>query len=91
MAKLSQQLKEKTRGEADLKNAYEVALELEKASYELYRKLAGQTPDSQAKQFFEFLMGEENTHYELLSETLEYLDRPGDWYREKERWIVEGG
>jgi rubrerythrin len=53
--------------------------------------LFDRSADPSSKKFFEFLMGEENNHYELLSETLEYLNSPKDWYREKEKWIVEGG
>jgi len=91
MEKLTGQLEKTTSGDADLRNAYEVAMKLEKESYALYEKLGKQTSDSMAKQFFSFLMKEESNHYDLLSETLQYLDRPGDWYREKEKWIVEGG
>lgn len=91
MAKLAGQLEKKTSDDADLRNAYEVAMKLEKESYALYQKLGGEATDSVAKQFFSFLMKEESNHYDLLSETLQYLDRPGDWFREKERWLVEGG
>jgi rubrerythrin len=88
MEKMKKALDEKTAN--DLNNAYKVAMGLEKESFNLYKKLKGESADAKTKQFFDFLMKEENTHYELLQDTLEYLDRPGDWYREQERWIVEG-
>ena len=76
--------------DSDLEKAYRVAMSFEKGSYDLYKKLSEEINDPQSVKFFEFLMGEENTHYELLQETLEYLNNPGDWFKEQERWIVEG-
>lgn len=90
MDKLAKSLDENVTKDSDLEKAYKVALELEKRSYDFYKKLNKESKDPQTKKFFEFLMGEENTHYELLTETLEYLNSPKDWYRVSERWIVEG-
>lgn len=90
MEKLAKYLDENITKDSDLEKAYKAAMGLEKSSYNLYKDLAGRAKDPQSKSFFEFLMGEENTHYELLAETLEYLNKPADWYREQERWIVEG-
>lgn len=90
MEKLGKELEAKAKPDSDLEKAYQVALGLEKDSYNLYKKLSKGTRDPQTKNFFEFLMGEENIHYELLSETLEYLNKPGNWFREQEKWIVEG-
>lgn len=90
MDKLKDELGAKAEADPDLEKAYQAAMGLEKKSYDLYKKLGGEADDPQAVKFFEFLMGEENTHHELLSETLQYLTRTGDWYREQERWIVEG-
>lgn len=91
MDKLAGKLEKQVKPDSDLERAYKVAMDLEKASFELYKKLNAESSDPQAKKFFEFLMGEENTHYEILSDTLEYLNDPGEWYRLQERWIVEGG
>lgn len=90
MDKLRSELDMKVKVDSDLEKAYEVAMGLERETYDFYKKLASEASDPQTKKFFEFLMGEENTHYELLQDTLEYLNRPGDWFKEKERWIVEG-
>jgi rubrerythrin len=91
MGKLEKSLDDNITKDSDLEKAYKVALELEKLSFDFYKKLNKESSNSQAKKFFEFLMGEENTHYELLSETLEYLNSPKDWFREQEKWIVDGG
>jgi rubrerythrin len=90
MDKLSKQLDKNITSDSDLKEAYKTAMELETNSFKFYKDLRDGSKDAEVKKFFEFLMGEENTHYELLSDTLEYLDDPKDWYREQEKWIVEG-
>ncbi|MBU0686255.1 MAG: ferritin family protein [Candidatus Margulisbacteria bacterium] len=90
MDKLAKELDEKVKSDSDLEKAYEVAMQLERESYDFYKDLADQSADPQVKKFFEFLMSEENTHYELLQESLEYLNHPGDWFKEQERWIMEG-
>jgi len=90
MDKFSKYLDENITKDSDLEKAYKAAMGLEKSTYAFYKDLADKSADPQSKKFFEFLMGEENNHYELLSETLEYLNTPKDWYREKERWVVEG-
>ena len=90
IAKLKGELEKKIDKDTDLEKAYGVAMMLEKESYGFYKKLELVSPDPMAKKFFQFLMGEENTHYELLQETLQYLNHPGDWFKEQERWIVEG-
>jgi rubrerythrin len=90
MALLARYLDENITKDSDLEKAYKAAMGLEKNSYAFYKDLSNRSKEPKIKEFFEFLMGEENTHYEILSETLEYLNSPKDWYREKERWIVEG-
>lgn len=90
MEGLGKKIEENVKPDSDLEKAYEVAMELEQRSFDLYKKLSQEAEDMDAKKFFVFLMGEENTHYELLQETLEYLNKPKDWFEEKERWIVEG-
>ncbi|MBN3033682.1 MAG: ferritin family protein [Candidatus Saganbacteria bacterium] len=89
--RVGRELEKKSEADLGLTDAYRAALELERESYLFYQKLAQAADRPELKAFFEFLMGQENIHYELFQETLEYLDRPGDWFREQERWIVEGG
>lgn len=70
---------------------YKIAEEFEKDSFKLYEKIAKENSnDDVAMKFYSALAIEENEHYEILSETLEYLNDPGEWYRRNERWIVEG-
>lgn len=90
LEKIGAQLEEKIKADADLVETYKVAMELERESYAFYQKLREEAAEADVQEFLTFLMKEENNHYEILQETLQYLDHPGDWFREQERWIVEG-
>ena len=91
VAKVGQELGAKDDNAAEgLSEVYRIAMDLERESYLFYKQLAEEAVVPTVKAFFKYMMGQENTHFELFQETLEYLDRPGDWYREQERWIVEG-
>lgn len=87
---LKKSLGHKFETEADINNAYKIAEGLEKDSFKLYDGIAKQAPDDTTKKFFTALAEEENEHYAILDETLEYLNNPGDWFKRQERWIVEG-
>ncbi len=87
--KLKGSIESSVKPDSDLEKAYEVAMGLERDSYDLYRRLAAEAETAEVKKFFEFLMGEENNHYEILQDTMQYLNKPKDWYREQERWLVE--
>jgi len=87
---LGKKLDAQVKPDSDLEKAYKVAMDLETESYEFYKKLAAESEQPEARKFFEFLMGEETNHFELLQETLQYLNNPDEWFKEKEKWIVEG-
>jgi rubrerythrin len=92
VAKIGDQLNDKVAAaDPNLSETYKTAMELERESYVFYKNLSQEAGVPSVKAFFQFMMEQENTHFELFQETLEYLDRPGDWFREQERWIVEGG
>lgn len=90
MGELKSEIAAKVQPDSDLNKAYQVALKLETNSYDLYKKLYAEAKEPLVKELFHFLMQQENIHFELFQETLEYLDHPGDWFREQERWIIEG-
>jgi rubrerythrin len=88
--KIGKELEEKAKTDIDLTDAYRAAMDLERESFVFYKTLAQEAQLPTVKAVFRYLMEQENTHYELFQETLEYLEHPGDWFREQERWIVEG-
>ncbi|MBI2836540.1 MAG: ferritin family protein [Chloroflexi bacterium] len=54
-------------------------LDIESRSFELYRKGASETADLVAKQMFEFLAGQEQTHFDLLMMRYDVLFGPVAW------------
>lgn len=90
LIKLKKSLDKKFETQADINEAYKIAEGLERDSYNLYDKISKENSDEITKEFFAALAKEENEHYAILEETLQYLNTPGDWFRKEERWIVEG-
>lgn len=90
LKKLSDSLDKEFKTEADINEAYKIAEGLEKDSYDLYNKIAKESDNDVAKKFYAALAKEEQEHFEILEETLQYLNNPGDWFKKEERWIVEG-
>jgi rubrerythrin len=84
----------KKAGETDLKSGkvqiegYESAMELERKSYDAYKKFGDEAKTEAEKKFFQALMAEENEHYVALSNVYLYLTDNGDWMQEDEggRW-----
>ncbi len=88
--KLKTGLDKKYETQKDINEAYKIAEGLESDSYNLYDKISKESSDETAKKFYAALAQEEREHYDILEETLQYLNNPGDWFKKEERWIVEG-
>lgn len=87
MNNLKERLTEKIA--ASLSTVFDLALKLEKDSYNYYRKLEKEIQAPIVGKFFGLLAEEENCHYEIISESRLYLDRPRDWFWGKEDWVAE--
>lgn len=66
---------------------YDVAMLLEKKSYELYEQILSETEDENLETFFRFLLSEENDHYDLLAASKKYLEDPSYYFEEYGGWI----
>lgn len=60
--------------------ALEFGLETEQISRELYAQAAQETDDPSARKAYEFLTSQEEQHYRLLQNTLEYLTQNQTWW-----------
>jgi rubrerythrin len=85
----SELLKDAAVNADDLK-AYEVAVDMENAGYDFYKKALEAAANPDIKDLYKFLISEEETHFELVSSTYEYLKDPAAWFAEHEKPIVEG-
>lgn len=72
------------------KDAISVALDMEKESYANYKQAAGKAEDPKVKEVFERLALEENQHYEMLTNTLEYLNNNDQWFLWTEQDLLTG-
>lgn len=72
-------------------DALKVALDFELKGYEMYRDAAQRAVDGNARSVFEYLAKQENQHYELIQQTLNYLIDDGMWFfQDGELPIFEG-
>jgi len=55
------------------------ALDMENKSYDLYRSQAESVKDLKAQQLYEFLAGQERTHFDLLMANYEAMVQFGGW------------
>lgn len=76
--------------DADIIEAYNAAMKLEKSGYDFYEKVLNATDVQEVKDLFAFLLKEENQHYTLLSNSYDYLTRPQDAFDDEERPFFEG-
>jgi rubrerythrin len=83
-------LKEQIKPTDDDNKSREIAMMIEKAGYEYYRKGANATKNWRLKKFFKWLMREEQTHYMLIRNAFEYANNPDSWYTGTEHWLLEG-
>ncbi len=88
--KARQRMDQEIKSDAGSLEAYEKAMSLEKAAYDMYKKLIERIGDCMAKKLYEFMLDQENEHYAFLKETHDYLENPGGWFVREERPHFEG-
>ncbi len=87
--KLISELKQQVKISDD-ERSMEIAMELDKAGYEFYKKEAESTEDPYLKKFLLWLMEQEQSHYMLIRNAFEYMNNPESWYAGEEGWLLEG-
>jgi len=76
---------------ADDLEALRVALDMERASVDFYKKLAVEATNPKEKSLFERLIPEEEEHFRIFNNTYSFLTDSGNWYMWDEYEIVDGG
>ena len=69
---------------------YEMGLQMEQNGYNFYKQAHDKAKHKNVKKLFEFLMKEENAHYALISNAINYLRSPDDFFQDQENWFFEG-
>ena len=67
---------------SDQVDTYKMALEKERQSIDLYKKLSGESPGD--KEIFDYLISQEEEHCEILEEILKIASRPQEWVESAE-------
>ncbi len=86
-----QHLKEIVKPRVGEIEALDLGLAYEKRGYKFYQDLASEAFSKPEKEFFQQLADAENQHYQIIQETIKYLEKPEDWYADQEHQIYEGG
>jgi rubrerythrin len=67
------------------------AMQVERRGYAMYTEAAGQVTAPLAREMFRHLADEEQMHYQLLSNTHDYLESPEKWHGYDESPMLDGG
>lgn len=71
-------------------DAYNFARDFEKNGEKFYRKAADKAADKNVKKLFEFLVDEEKRHFQMIDDSIAFLENPAEWFHRQEKWHVEG-
>ncbi len=71
--------------------AIDVAIRMEDKSVAAYAEWVKEGDSEEIRGLGEALVGQERFHRQLLENAKEYLQNPGDWFMQEERWNFEGG
>ncbi|MEW5795712.1 MAG: ferritin family protein [Candidatus Zixiibacteriota bacterium] len=61
--------------------AFRFAIRFENGAEEFYRKQIETTPSDKARDFYRWLVGEEEIHAQVLGSCLEFAEDPAAWFR----------
>ncbi len=72
-------------------NAMRLAIEMEEKSAAAYATWAEESEADDVRELCEMLADVERFHRELIENSMEYLQHPGDWFMVEEGWHFDGG
>ena len=88
---MKDEMMEKVEATLDELEAFKIAMQMEKEGLEFYKKLSAEAKTDKEKKLFEMLVKEEEQHYEIFSNTYNFLQDTGNWFMWDEHSIVDGG
>ncbi|MFH1505470.1 MAG: ferritin family protein [archaeon] len=83
--------KQKLKADDSDLNIYKVGKEIEQSGFDFYKKAFEDANTENLKAFFKFLMEQEQLHYQLLENSLDYIENPEGFFFDQENWNFEGG
>ena len=85
-----EKINESVKAESDVVEPYKMASKLESDGIEFYKNLSDTSINESEKELYSVLMKMEVAHKEILDNMIEYLDNPGSWFFDQERWSIGG-
>lgn len=76
---------------SDELEAFKIAMQMEREGIEFYRKLLLEASSEEEKILINKLIEEEEQHYNIFSNTYNFLEDTGNWFMWSEYGIVDGG
>ena len=71
--------------------AIDLALDMEEKSRAAYAEWAEDSENEEVRRLCTVLADVERFHREVLENSKEYFQKPGDWFMQEERWMFDGG
>jgi len=87
---LKDEMMKKVEVTADEMEAFKIAAQMEKEGMAFYERTLTQAKTDKEKTLLRRLIQEERQHYEIFTNTHQYLSDTGNWFMWEERGIVEG-
>jgi rubrerythrin len=87
---LKDKMQDKIAATKDELDAFNIAMHMEKEGIEFYKKAGSEAKTEKEKALFERLVREEQQHYDIFSNTYNFLTDTGNWFMWEEHTIVEG-
>jgi len=88
---MKKDLMKKVEATVDDLEALRMAMQMEKEGKAVYDKALSHVKSDKEKALLVRLIQEEEEHYTIFSNTLQFLEDTGNWFMWEERGIVEGG
>ena len=70
--------------------AYKFSRDFEKNGEKFYRQAVDKSTEPNVKKLFEFLVEEEVRHFQMIDDSIAFLENPEEWFHRMEKWHVEG-
>jgi rubrerythrin len=88
---LKDEMMQKVEATTDELEAFKIAMKMEREGKAFYEKTLSQAKTEKERALLERLIQEEQQHYDIFSNTYQFLSDTGNWFMWEERGIVEGG
>ena len=89
--KMKDEMMEKVEATSDELEAFKIAMQMEKEGLDFYKVLMMEAKSEKEKALFGELVREEEQHYNIFSNTYNFLQDTGNWFMWSEYSIVDGG